>query len=94
MKKASSLASTHLKSSTLNTTLSQQTSFQDQPQRNTDINSKSSPLKSSTDHMHMYAKHSAQTYSPLPIVLAKGLGSYAWDVEGRKYLDCIGGFGT
>ena len=31
----------------------------------------------------------AHTYSPLPVVLHKGKGSWLWDVEGKKYLDLM-----
>ena len=31
------------------------------------------------------------TYARMPIVLARGEGSYVWDIEGRKYLDLYGG---
>ncbi|MBX9787031.1 MAG: ornithine--oxo-acid transaminase [Alphaproteobacteria bacterium] len=31
----------------------------------------------------------ANTYSPLPIVLHKGKGSWLWDVEGKRYLDLM-----
>ncbi|MBX9621220.1 MAG: ornithine--oxo-acid transaminase [Alphaproteobacteria bacterium] len=31
----------------------------------------------------------ANTYTPLPIVLHKGKGSWLWDVEGKKYLDLM-----
>jgi ornithine--oxo-acid transaminase len=36
----------------------------------------------------------AQTYTPLPVVVAKGKGVEVWDVQGRRFLDCISGFGT
>ena len=32
-----------------------------------------------------------QTYSPLPISLAKGEGVWVWDVEGKRYLDALAG---
>lgn len=37
-------------------------------------------------------KHNCQNYDPLPIVIAKAQGAYVWDVDGKKYLDCIGSF--
>ena len=30
---------------------------------------------------------SAPNYAPLPVVIARGEGVWAWDVDGRKYLD-------
>ncbi|KAL5491819.1 hypothetical protein EMCRGX_G017189 [Ephydatia muelleri] len=38
------------------------------------------------------AKYGATNYAPLPVVLAKGEGVYAWDVEGKKYYDFLSGF--
>ncbi len=32
-----------------------------------------------------------QTYSRFPLALAKGKGSYVWDADGKKYLDCMAG---
>jgi ornithine--oxo-acid transaminase len=37
---------------------------------------------------------SAPNYSPLPIVLSRGEGVWVWDVEGRKYLDCISAYSS
>lgn len=34
------------------------------------------------------------TYARYPLALAKGKGVYVWDVEGRKYLDFVGGLGV
>lgn len=34
-------------------------------------------------------KYIMETYSPLPVVLVRGKGSWVWDVEGRKYLDML-----
>lgn len=35
------------------------------------------------------ARFAAANYAPLPVVVARGEGAWIWDVEGRKYLDCI-----
>ncbi len=40
------------------------------------------------------ARYLLQTYSRYPVALAKGRGVYVWDVEGRKYLDFVGGLGV
>lgn len=37
-------------------------------------------------------QYNAQNYDPLPFVIAKAEGAYVWDVDGKKYLDCIGSF--
>jgi ornithine--oxo-acid transaminase len=36
----------------------------------------------------------APNYSPLPVVIARGEGVWVWDVEGRKYLDCISAYSS
>ncbi len=48
----------------------------------------------------MYARHyidledqyGAKNYKPLDVVLERGEGIWAWDVEGRKYLDCLSAY--
>jgi ornithine--oxo-acid transaminase len=37
---------------------------------------------------------SAPNYSPLPVVLHRGEGAWVWDVEGRKYLDCVSAYSS
>jgi ornithine--oxo-acid transaminase len=37
---------------------------------------------------------SAPNYAPLPIVVSRGEGVWIWDVEGRKYLDCISAYSS
>jgi ornithine--oxo-acid transaminase len=37
---------------------------------------------------------SAPNYHPLPIVISRGEGVWVWDVEGRKYLDCISAYSS
>lgn len=39
-------------------------------------------------------RHSANNYYPLPVVLRDGDGSWVTDVEGRRYLDCLAGYGA
>ncbi|HET8697091.1 MAG TPA: ornithine--oxo-acid transaminase, partial [Gammaproteobacteria bacterium] len=37
---------------------------------------------------------SAPNYAPLPIAIARAEGVWAWDVDGRKYLDCISAYSS
>jgi len=37
---------------------------------------------------------SAPNYAPLPIVVSRGQGVWVWDVEGRRYLDCISAYSS
>lgn len=34
----------------------------------------------------------AHNYHPLPIVLERGEGAWVWDVDGKKYLDCLSAY--
>lgn len=36
--------------------------------------------------------HSAHNYHPIPVVLSKAQGIYAWDVEGKKYFDFLSAY--
>ncbi|CAJ0961029.1 unnamed protein product, partial [Mesorhabditis belari] len=38
------------------------------------------------------AKYGAHNYAPLPVALTKGEGIYVWDVEGKRYIDCIAAY--
>src|SRR6185295_12058515 len=37
---------------------------------------------------------SAPNYAPLPIVITRAEGVWAWDVDGRKYLDCVSAYSS
>ncbi len=37
---------------------------------------------------------SAANYAPLPVVITRAEGVWAWDVEGRKYLDCVSAYSS
>jgi ornithine--oxo-acid transaminase len=37
---------------------------------------------------------SAPNYNPLPVVISRGEGVWVWDVEGRKYLDCVSAYSS
>ena len=36
----------------------------------------------------------ARNYAPLPVVIARAEGVWAWDVDGRRYLDCVSGYSS
>ena len=38
------------------------------------------------------AAYGAKNYKPLDVVLTRGQGVYVWDVEGRRYLDCLSAY--
>ncbi len=33
-------------------------------------------------------------YQRFPVTIEKGLGSHVWDVNGKEYIDCMGGYGV
>ena len=37
---------------------------------------------------------SAPNYAPLPVVVTRGEGVWVWDVEGRRYLDCVSAYSS
>jgi ornithine--oxo-acid transaminase len=42
--------------------------------------------------IEMEAVYGAKNYKPLDVVLTRGEGVYVWDVEGRRYLDCLSAY--
>lgn len=46
----------------------------------------------SEELMRLEAQHGAHNYHPLPVVLAKGLGTKVWDVEGKEYFDFLSAY--
>lgn len=51
------------------------------------------PTDSKSDHfIHLEEKYNAHNYHPLPVVLEKGEGVFVWDVEGRRYFDCLSAY--
>jgi ornithine--oxo-acid transaminase len=43
-------------------------------------------------HIETMERYSARNYHPLPLVLEGGEGVWVWDVEGRRYLDCLAAY--
>src|ERR1700758_4443965 len=37
-------------------------------------------------------RYGAKNYKPLDVVLTRGEGVHVWDVEGRRYLDCLSAY--
>jgi ornithine--oxo-acid transaminase len=42
--------------------------------------------------MELEAQFGAKNYKPLDVVLTRGEGVHVWDVEGRRYLDCLSAY--
>ncbi len=48
--------------------------------------------RTTPDFIALEALYGATNYKPLDVVLARGQGVWVWDVEGRKYLDCLSAY--
>ncbi|AHJ68200.1 ornithine--oxo-acid transaminase [Granulibacter bethesdensis] len=44
------------------------------------------------DFLAREAVYGARNYKPLPVVLSRGEGVWVWDVEGKRYLDCLSAY--
>jgi ornithine--oxo-acid transaminase len=47
---------------------------------------------SAQEFIALEERYGAHNYHPLDVVLTKGQGVWVWDVEGRKYLDCLAAY--
>lgn len=43
-------------------------------------------------YLELEEKYGAHNYHPLPVVLDKGAGVFVWDVDGKRYFDCLSGY--
>ena len=43
-------------------------------------------------YLELEERHGAHNYHPLPVVLNRGAGVHVWDVDGRRYFDCLSGY--
>ncbi|HSO19277.1 MAG TPA: aminotransferase class III-fold pyridoxal phosphate-dependent enzyme, partial [Desulfosarcina sp.] len=44
------------------------------------------------DYLDLENQYGAHNYKPLDVVLTRGEGVWVWDVEGKKYLDCLAAY--
>lgn len=44
------------------------------------------------DYIQMENQYGAKTYAPLDIIIEKGEGVWVYDIEGKKYLDCLSAY--
>jgi len=45
-----------------------------------------------SDYLAVEAEFGAKNYKPLDVVLTRGQGAYVWDINGRRYLDCLSAY--
>lgn len=43
-------------------------------------------------YLELEERHSAHNYHPIPVVINRGEGVYAWDVDGKRYYDFLSGY--
>ena len=43
-------------------------------------------------YLELENEYGAHNYKPLDVVLTRGEGIWVWDVEGRKYMDCLAAY--
>jgi len=48
--------------------------------------------ESSRHYLELEEKYGAHNYHPLPVVLDRGAGPFLWDVDGKRYYDCLSGY--
>jgi len=44
------------------------------------------------DYIWLENEYGAHNYNPLDVVLTRGRGVWVWDVEGKRYLDCLSAY--
>ncbi|MBS1489965.1 MAG: ornithine--oxo-acid transaminase [Bacteroidetes bacterium] len=49
-------------------------------------------ISSGNEAMTLENQYGAHNYHPLPVVLTKGQGVFLWDVEGKRYYDCLSAY--
>ncbi|MEM9293073.1 MAG: ornithine--oxo-acid transaminase [Acidobacteriota bacterium] len=47
---------------------------------------------STADYIALEDRYGAHNYHPLDVVLTRGDGVWVWDVEGRRYMDCLAAY--
>jgi ornithine--oxo-acid transaminase len=49
-------------------------------------------LTGSARFIELEERHGAHNYRPLDVVIARAEGAWLWDVEGKRYMDCLAAF--
>src|ERR1700733_10163030 len=50
------------------------------------------PLATRDRYHALEREYGARNYAPFDVVLTRGLGVWVWDVDGRRYLDCLSAY--
>ena len=46
----------------------------------------------SADYIELEEKYGAHNYQPLDVVLTRGEGVWVYDIDGKRYLDCLSAY--
>ena len=49
-------------------------------------------MQNANDYIKIDEEYGAHNYHPISVVIAKAKGPWVWDVEGKKYLDCLSAY--
>jgi ornithine--oxo-acid transaminase len=50
------------------------------------------PLGTRESYHALERQYGARNYKPFDVVLSRGLGVWVWDIDGRRYLDCLSAY--
>ena len=50
------------------------------------------PLAARESYSALERQYGARNYKPFDVVLSRGLGVWVWDIDGRRYLDCLSAY--
>ncbi|MGO8915948.1 MAG: ornithine--oxo-acid transaminase [Stellaceae bacterium] len=53
---------------------------------------RASPPATREVYLALEGEYGARNYKPLDVVLTRGRGVWVWDVDGRRYLDCLSAY--
>ena len=53
---------------------------------------KDPPAAAGADYGALEQQYGVRNYAPFNVVLTRGLGVWVWDVDGRRYLDCLSAY--
>ena len=48
--------------------------------------------RTTAEYLALEARYGADNYKPMDVVLTRGEGVWVWDVDGRRYLDCLSAY--
>lgn len=51
-------------------------------------------MRSNQYYVDLDEANLCKNYGPMPVAIERGERIYVWDCEGRKYFDCLAGYGA